>query len=369
MTYANVIGFANELSYFNEHLTNYCSANLDSLGEFQSAQEAVRTHWVATMMAWQRLELAQFGPLGDNGAALRREIYSWDIASKPSLIFSEAIKWRRSPTTYKLSGDVAKKGIDALQAALFEPKLGEQCASFVSIPTEWTKLSKSEQHAALCGYLKLAADDLNRLSDSLRVAWHPEQGNYEEKILGDKSDHTVHQATEAIAAALGYLDIAVKDKKIAVPLRLKDTCSGKECSCYVENRYARTSKEAILANLQTFESYFSGVPEVAIKSANPDVKYLGFDDFLANLGRKDLAVEMSKRIGTAKQSVAALGDFNLHELSANLDEPSSCEASQLASSSLCQVYLNVKAVTDLFKTEFAKALDLKPPGRAGGDGD
>ena len=151
-------------------------------------------------------------------------------------------------------------------------------------------------------------------------------------------------ALNAVSDALFYLDKDTKDMKLAIPVGLSQ-CDSDVCPNALESRYAKISKEAILANLQAFRLLFTGG------------EGLGFDDWLDTVGAEALRKTMLKDVDAA---IGLLG---------SIEEPTLAEALGKDRKSVEDVYFAVKAVSDNLKSQFIGVLDLDLPKSVEGDND
>ncbi|HKO89724.1 MAG TPA: imelysin family protein, partial [Polyangiaceae bacterium] len=184
-------------------------------------------------------------------------------------------------------------------------------------------------------------------------AFGPGGENFQAQLEGAGRDSKVYAseqaALNAISNALFYVDIEVKDWKLALPLGISPDCtSGSTCPEALESRFASISSPNIAANLRGFRAIFQG--------CGTDYAGLGFDDWLSAVGREDLAKSMLVALSGAEAAVAGL-DLTL-------------EQTLVTDRATVQgVYDAVKKLTDLLKTEFVSVLDLDLPRVAEGDND
>lgn len=364
ITYANVLAYTQQLREFKGAFTDYCAHPTPEAAPLAALQH----EWRLLSDHWQRLELAQFGPLAADNHRIRNQIYSRHLAAQPSFVASEALKAQRP--NYQFKGRLNTVGLDAFEAALFSSQMTAVCDRFTRVPSQWSRLDTTSQHQAMCQYLSLAMKDLEANSVELLKAWSPSSGDYvTELVAGSAPQH--HAAVNQITDALFYLESDTKDGKLGVLVGKKtDICTGPLCQCYVEHRYAHNSLTALETNLKTFRAYVSGTPQQNIKSQKQEYLGMGLAQFLEDQNQPQLANQLKGTIDRALDHLQQIEFASLYELAVDFDG-STCDLTQAPADQhqLCEVYSDFKAVTDLFKNDVMQALKLNVPAKSAGDGD
>ena len=154
------------------------------------------------------------------------------------------------------------------------------------------------------------------------------------------------QALNAVFDALFYIELVVKDRKLAQPLGLMD-CSSDLCPEDLESPWAHQSLPNIRSNFVVGRSLMTG---------GDSEEAVGFVDLLELQGEGELAVEMLARLD---QAIATLDAIEL----------TGRETLETDPESLLEVHTALKSFTDLLKTDMALALLLQIPQEAAGDSD
>ena len=317
-----------------------------------AAQEA----WRVAMVAWQKAEVMQVGPAGVMGDVLggddvRDEIYSWPVTND-CRIDQETLE-----DAHKLPEDLDKEGVntrglDAIEYLLFHPPTGNGCKinSGINKNGTWKEMA-DEIPQRQATYASVAASLVYDEISTLVKRWQEAGGNYANtlKTAGDGSHiySSVQEGLNAISDAMFYIEKTTKDMKLAEPLGYIG-CDDETCPDAIENRYGKTGKEAIVANLRGIDLLFHG-------GADPETS-VGFYDLLVSYGATDLAEQMSSRLAGAIEAVEAV--------KGTLDEALEGDIESFETA-----YAATKEFTDLFKTQFLSVLDLEIPQRAASDND
>ena len=324
-----------------------------SPSDFTALQDA----WRDAMTAWQYAEVMQVGPAGSmttalGGEDLRSEIYSWPTIN-PCRVDQELTEDAHSDPQVFASELVNARGLDALEYLLFKESDTNQCKSTSKINKDgvWDDLvSSGELPARRAAYAHTLSVLIVAEAKALVDAWEGD-GGFASQLGGAGKTSTVYdsaqKALNAISDAMFYAEKQTKDMKIAHPAGIS-TCDEATCPEMLEARWAKHSKENVLANFQALKWLFQGGPD-----AEAD---LGFDDVLTDMGASALANDFNANLDTAIEMITASEMSFFEMLETNPDE-------------LVNIYSAVKGVTDLLKTEFMSTMDLEIPNRAAGDND
>jgi hypothetical protein len=147
----------------------------------------------------------------------------------------------------------------------------------------------------------------------------------------------------ALSDAMFYLEKTTKDMKMGTPVGLIN-CATDLCLDDLESRYARVSKEHVIANVQAFEALFTAGGGY------------GFDDLLKEVGAEKLASDIAADLQKARTALDAIpGDLN--------------SALQNNKPLVLEAYNALVDLNLLIKTQFLSVLDLEIPARAASDND
>lgn len=348
-------------SFGEAALTSYRSFEQEATRLAQAIEQdkdapsiASQTAWKRAMAAWQHVELFQFGPLASAPSAgalgLRNKMYAFPDQSR-CVIDQQLVSRIYEGELFAATAD-SGKGLGALEYLLFYKGTDNGCAADAAINTmgTWAAISASELQKRKVAYAKAAVADLLIQARALTSAW--EQGNFQTQLSSAGQGSVVYvtqqAALNAVSEALFYLEVMVKDRKLAQPLGLR-SCTKPQCPESLESLWADADKEHLQNNLQGFRSLFLG------GQTTPDA--LGFDDLLRSVSADDVAARILRDIDGAQAALAQLGDQSLSQ--------------KLQSDSLAvlRVHDAVKLITDSLKQDFTAALSIQPPRRVEGDHD
>jgi uncharacterized protein len=318
---------------------------------------AARAAFRAAMESAQRAELFRFGPAAaptePGGKGLRDQILAYPHNSACK-VDEQLVNQAYQADDFGRSTPIGR-GLSALEYLEYYVGKGNACAPSFSVNQDgsWQALSESELKARRIAYAAAVASDIARYAKQLVRGFAPEGDNFVNELRtagrGSKAYSTEQAALNALNHALFYVEIEVKDYKLALPLGISPNCAtGSTCPDAVESPYARVSTSNIAANLRGFRALFQG--------CGTDSAGLGFDDWLNAVGQSALASSMLKALDGAEAAVRAL-DPPLER--AIVEDPTKVRV----------VYDAVKALTDQLKLQFASVLDLGKPMGAEGDND
>ncbi len=313
----------------------------------ESAQQSFRV----AMNVWEQVEVFQFGPLSRNnendgkdfyeGLGIRDRIYAWPNVSRCKVeeqVTSQKYK------TYGMDSFLVPntgRGLFGLEYLLFYPGNDTACPNLgttAKVYTDWQALSVADLNARKRDYAEALAVDVHAQAERLVDLWKPEGGNFRETFLNAAGKYPSEQeAMNVLAWALFYVEIEVKDYKLdgATPDKPSETL------------YATLQSEALRANLRGFRQLFEG--------CGPNGEGLGFDDWLREVGRDDLATAMIAAYDNAQRTLDELPPWP-----------------QTTQAQIDNTYQAIKALTDLIKADFfgpGSPLGLKTPAIVEGDND
>jgi predicted lipoprotein len=333
------------------------AAATDALTAAPLQRDAARAAWRSAMQAWQTVEVLQFGPAGSTmmmgGRALRDEFYSWPLVN-PCRIDQETVRGTYADTAFFTTQLVNVRGLDALEYLLFAPDDTNACSPSVDINAGggWQALVNAGDVAARrAAYAARAAADVAARAAALRDAWEPGAGNFAAQLAtagaGSSVYPTAQGAVDDVFAALFFVELVVKDEKLAAPAGIVPDCTTDVCPNLAESQWADVAKEEILANLGAARQLFLG---------GADSAGTGFDDFLRARGAAALATTMLAALDAAVGSFEAIPGTMLEALASDPDAVRDAHAA-------------VKNFTDSLKTQFVTVLNLTIPQEGAGDND
>jgi uncharacterized protein len=332
--------------------------------EDADARGSAEAAFVALTDALQRVEVLQVGPLADparaaGGQGLRYQLYSWPLHGRCNVdmaIVDEAY----ADVDALAAMQPSNFGFDAAEYLLFHPAETNACPTinrinnesctgpstcFAAVVTEGLLPSRAAT------YLARVATLLARDARSVRDVYARDGGNFVAQLEGGTGAY--RDTTESMTGfihGMYYVEVEVKDMKLAIPVGVSDECPTTTCPSQVELPYSGLSKEAILENLRAFRDLYLG----ADPAVNADA--VGFDDILIELSAADVDAAMKAGIEGAVSAFEAI-DGTLED--AIVSDLPSVEAA----------YAALQLLTTELKTRFIAVLDVQPPAAAAGDND
>ena len=326
-----------------------------SNGDGEAERAAAQDAWMDAMVAWERLEVMQIGPMGTTvategsvvtpgGEGLRDEVYSWPTINTCRIDQETAIEsWVAAD--FFTENLVTAYGLDALEH-LLHADLDTVCPGQVPPLSDgsWAALGDDGVRANRADYALAVAGEMARMTEELIDLWSPEGGDFAGTLGAAADPYEDEQAAlDAVFHAMFYLETVTKDRKLARPLGLRD-CGEATCPEDVELLLSGMGVDAVRGNLEGFQVLFTGGDGV------------GLDDVLADLGHADLAEQISADVEAALAAADAL-DGPLDVL---IDTDPDA---------VMDLHDAVKVVTDALKGDLATVLVLSIPEEASGDND
>lgn len=327
----------------------------DTTGENGSViPEAVRDAWREAMVAWQRAEVMQVGPaaprgLRTRGRGVRDEIYSWPTVNS-CRVDQHILKGDYARANFFNTQLVNAYGLDALEYLLFNDSTGNTCQQRTLDQDAWKAMDGKELWQRRADYAAATSAHLVETARALLEGWTDEEDGFLKHVenagLSGSEFATAAEALDEVFAGMFYVDLVVKDVKLAIPVGIDRSCVD-VCPDRVESRWARHSGENIRANLEGLQLLFHG--------GDPEGDGYGFDDLLVEMNAGELAEAMESVIAESIASLTRLGSFE----DALENDPDAVRA----------VHTAVKDVTDELKTRFVTVLNLKVPQEGAADND
>lgn len=335
-------------------------------GATSEARTNAQAAFHAAMDVWQEAEVMQIGPAGMTppttgsggvmgGQGLRDRIYSWPSTN------ACAVDQQIVANEFRADGFFERKlvdvsGLDALEYLLFVEGEDNACAGPSTINSEgsWAALSAEQVWQRRADYCASASAYLERTATRLRNAWEPSGGDFRGQLVDAGASGSIYmspaEALDALYAALFYVELTVKDRKLALPAGLHVDCLEESCPELAESRFAKRSKENIAANLRGFENLLLG----RANADGPDG--LGFDDYLREANAADLADRMAANI-------AALS-AQLESFEGTLEDALVSDVEKVRA-----LHGAVKTITDDLKSQMPSVLGLRVPEEGHSDND
>ena len=341
--YPSTLDFYEEVVQFAGQLENEClNTKPVNLANLREAFEVLMTKW-------QRLEVMQWGPLAENSSAARELIYSWPSSSSCA-IDKELASILHRGMFEGLPRQSNRTGLDALDYLFYRDTLSHSCrrADREGLLEAWNAAPKTDRVSISCEYANAAVDSVKSAAYNLVASWGKDKFSLVETIEGPASKSR-NLSFQDLSDALYYFDMKVKDSKLASPAgqvfgRNEQRCR-RNCENKVERFRARKSVEAIRANFDGFKSVIYG------NSGGYSV------DDLLNEVSADTSELLKEKVEEVDSAISEIeGSTTLYDL-AKENGRSVCGSSN--KEGICGLWLKVKALTDVYKSEFLKALDLK----------
>lgn len=327
--------------------TDYCDTVKGSQ-DFTAIEAGVKAAWKVTVGNWQRLEALQFGPIKTS----RDQIYTWPLNSTCAV--DQAVI-NAQVDGYNIANVVPQsRGLDALGYVLFESTLTHSCPSTTTKTVGWNDNTDTVKRTQRCEFAQKAAVDVKSRIAALQTDWLAYVDGFVAAGTAESSIASQKDALKTLSDALFYLDKEVKDRKVAGPAGISADCSTEFCADDVEFRWAEYSKEAVIANLQSFKAVFEA----------------GFDDLLIALDGESVSTAMTVANQGAIDGVSAVpGSF--YQVISNAQSEIDCinldETKDIGK--LCQSQADIKVITDQLKSQFLQLTSLSAPATAEGDND
>lgn len=329
-------------------------------------RDAARRAWEGAIDLWQQVEVFQFGPTAaanlPGGQGLRDDVYAWPLVSRCEIEQTLVKDGYADPSVIAATRANAR-GLYALEYLFFYEGADNACdaTSPLNAQGTWAALA-AELPARKAAYARVVAGDVTQRAQALATAWAPGGGDFGTQVASAGAGSTVfssaQEALNAINNALFYVEVEVKDQKLAIPLGLSPTrgCATPVngiCPGTTESPFANRSQRHLRNNLIGFRKLFLGCDDEAGAG-------IGFDDLLTSAGPDgaDLAGQMTTQLNASFTALDALPEGALTDASLAAQKPA-----------VTQVFTNVGNLVSLMKSQFLSVLNLEPPLRSEGDND
>jgi predicted lipoprotein len=354
-TQQGVQRFVKRYDVFAEDFKAYCQTQKP--GDRQIAQSS----WQDMMREWHFIDAVPYGPLAEQKATLRVEIYSWPTV-KLNLCRIDLNVIRSASQGIPLPSEFSQKGLDAVEYLLFDETYEHHCPSNTGPLADWNDKSLVEKQQARCNYAETLLSGLDQAVQTLNDRWSAGGSqNYQKFMTETAEPQTVIQD---VYEGMIYFEKVLKDEKLAKPLGLSEDCANypQACPDKREHAFAGFADAALQQNVKGFQAVYQGGTVEPTESETGT----GFDDYLRARGHDELATFMSTALNKLVERVATAKDETQLML-AELTRTFSCQDAEEAF--LCKAYQDIKAISGRLKTDFAEKLELEVPKEASGDTD
>lgn len=325
----------------------------------------VQEQWKRTMLAYHRLDAAPIGPLSANKSELGNSIYSWPFVSycNVDLEVARSAKGKVSEVETLAPN---RKGLAALEYLLFSAATDTVCpkSAINKDAVEWLAKNDLDKQLDRCLVESRFSDDIEKRAKILFTQWDPAQNNYTKKMIDGSEFASTKKAINALTDALFSIE-AIKDAKLGQPLGLIKGCADASGLCPLDTEHILSGLglESIDAQVSVFKDVFFG-------SSDTNIKAFGFDDYLISKGHPavvdDFVIEL-KNVATSVNKTQSAGV--LKDLIASTDKSTCSVEMQVSPQPVCQLFMDIRLLTNLIKTELLTVLALEAPAAFQGDND
>jgi predicted lipoprotein len=316
-----------------------------------------RAAWVDAIERWQEQEAMHLGPASPatlpGGLGLRDEVYSWPLVSR-CVVEQTLVNQSYQGADFPALSLVNARGLASLDYLLFYEGADNGCGPTASINSSgtWAALGADELRARKADYARGVAADILRRAQELADAWAADKGNFAQKLSSAGPGNALFpSALVALNTLTGvlvvHLDKDAKDLKLGRPLGLNDCTTG-TCPEAIESRFARRSRQHLIANLRGARKILRGCSDDGAG---------GLDELIRAKGAPDLA---DRLVAANEAALASLEAISPDDLEAALTQnPDAVKNAHAA----------IKTLTDLLKNELVLVLGLQLPSLVSGDND
>lgn len=336
--------------------------------------QMARSAWKESMLAFHAMEGLSFGPLKEENSSLHVRLYAWPFINPCGLdLESEAMLKGQSKAVADMGYNL--KGLGAIEYLLFddsamtrlgpgEPKPKCNVKAFRHME-EWYKKPIADKKVDRCELAKKLLTDVVNAADFLDRRWNAQHGNYSKTMVDGSKYASIKEATEDLFHGMFAVERS-KDERIGRPAGLHKLCTSdsKKCPEIGEHIFSGIAIEAVQAQFESFKEAFFG-------SKDPDTKAFGLDDFLIQKGRQDTVDLMRAAIAKVDKSlldVKAAGSLR-SQIEAMDVEACRSTTQDDRKVLVCGLYLDLKEVTTILKTDVLSVLSLTVPPGYQGDND
>lgn len=325
----------------------------------------VQEQWKRTMLAYHRADAVPIGPLSDNKSELGNSIYSWPFVNYCHMDL-EVARSANGKATDVTTMPPNRKGLAALEYLLFSPTSATVCPSSAinKDAVEWLAKNEINKQLDRCRVEERMSQDLELRAKTLYAQWDPAQNNYSKKLIDGSVFPSTKKAINALTDALFSIEI-LRDSKLGIPMGLIKGCNQPSGLCPLDTEHILSgiALDSIEAQIGVFKNVFFG-------ASDPSLKAFGFDDYLITKNHQAVVDDFERELAVVSASVAktqAAGP--LKDLIAATDK-TVCSVEMLSSPQpACQLFMDIRQITTLLKTELIVVLALEAPAAFQGDND
>ena len=200
-------------------------------------------------------------------------------------------------------------------------------------------------------YIDVVVTDVERRAQELSDAW---RGDFGETFENAESPFSAERdAVDQLFAAIFYIDLLVKDRKLGGPTGVHMSCLEETCPEMIEHNISGFGRAALIANLESFIAVLHGTINI---EPNADSSGFGLSELLAQEGATALGEQLEE---LARRAITQLEASDL-TLSEQLERDSDA---------LRQIHASTREITELLKTQVVTTLNLSVPQEGAGDND
>lgn len=325
----------------------------------------VQEQWKRTMLAFHRVDAVPVGPLTANKSELSNSIYSWPFVSycHVDLEVARSSKGKVSDVETLAPN---RKGLAALEYLLFSPTTKTACPNTVinKDAAEWLAKNELDKQLDRCRVEERFSQDLETRAKILFSQWDPAQNNYTKRLIDNSEFPSTKKAINAMTDALFTIE-TMRDAKLGVPLGLIKGCADPSGLCPQDTEHVLSGMA-----LDTIDVQVSMFRDVFFGATSATAKAFGFDDYLAGKGHQEVADDFDRELKSVSESVSKTQAVGLLKDLVAATDKATCSVSMLSSPQpACQLFMDIRRVTTLLKTELIVVLALEAPAAFQGDND
>lgn len=256
--------FAQQAKLLNDSAERFCQ-NPSNSGEFAATRDA----WQSAMLAWQDLQIINFGPVAEDNQAWRIQFWP-DRHNRVAQKVESLLSGETPLSSASLAeANVLVQGLSAMEYMLFDPSKG--------------RLETYENPRA-CEYLIAVSANVEAIAQELYLAWQPQGGNFVATLLSPgESNVAFPTANDSLAAILSAivsnLEI-LKNRKISEPFGGQPG-NGHSNPFKVELWRSRLSLAAMKQQLSSDRKLFSSAIAPVLRDKNMGVLAKQIEQHLA----------------------------------------------------------------------------------------
>lgn len=359
----NVKAMHSSVSDLVDLTKNSCS-KLVNVEQTEINFQSIKEQWKKSMYYYHRLEPFTIGPMKELSYSIPTAIYSRDTTWLCGIDI-EVMRIGQVSDPY-LRNNSAIKGLDAIEYLLYS-ELKPFCPPGNRHENDfkkWNAKPRLERLKDRCNYIHVLSKSLK--GELLKLSQKWTQNSYEKIAEFNKAGET--KTLQAIYdEVMSFIDVQLKDNKLGIPSGInRDGCIEDSCPIMAEHRLSKFGKAALKANYEGLISILLGVA-----NADQVEEGTGLYHLLLEKGHVDLANNFLDNVEDAYIKVSK--DYegqDIVDLAKKVNRTSCLlTKKEQRSDTLCALYWDSKAISDLLKVDFRLALSLKHAENLEGDSD